>query len=308
MDYLLNNQTLINPAIIPSEVLDRYLKLASGEQLKVLLYFVRNIYSGIEVKDIADYFKLPESEVLDALNFWEQTGILVKAEVQKSASQTKTRSAVKAASIKPTREEVAALSESDPMVSFLLREAELKFGRALRGSELQTLVWLYFDYGMDISLILMLVEYAISERRANIGFIEATALSWIDSGVDSISAAEKQIEEQNRKKTAWSMVVRIFGLEQRNPTAKELEFSYCWIDEWGIKKDLLKEAYDRCVDAKGKVNFSYINKILESWYKNGYTSVEEVDKQPVRSKKTKKSDNFSTYDKSLVDKLLNSDD
>lgn len=307
MDYILNNQALLSPAVIPSEVTDKYLKLASGEQLKVLLYFVRNIYSGIEAKDISDYLKIAESEVLDALNFWEQTGILIKTGVTKTTEEKKEKVAVKALSVKPTREEIASLSQTDPMVSFLLREAELKFRRALRGSELQTLVWLYSDYGMDISLILMLVEYAISENRANIGFIESTALNWIETGVDSIASAEKYIEEQSRKKTSWSIVQRLFGLEQRNPTAKELEFCYRWIDEWDFKSDMLKQAYDKCVDAKGKVSFSYINKILEAWHKNGISSPASLNKDTKPSKK-KVGGSFSAYDKSLVDKLLNSDD
>lgn len=307
MDYSLNNQSLINPAVVPSEVTDKYLKLASGEQLKVLLYFIRNIYSGIEAEDIAAYLKLPVSEVLDALNFWEQTGILIKTVSEKVLSEKKEKPTVKALSVKPTREEIAVLSDTDPMISFLLREAELKFGRALRGSELQTLVWLYSDYGMDISLIFMLIEYAISEKRANIGFIESTALGWIDSGIDSITAAEKYIEEQSRKKTSWSIVQRLFGIEQRNPTAKELQFCYRWIDEWAFKSDMLKQAYDKCVDAKGKVSFSYINKILESWHKNGFTSPESLNKD-TKSPKKKAGGNFSAYDKALVDKLLNSDD
>ncbi len=309
MDYSLSPKAISSPAVIPSEVIDKHLKIASGEQLKVLLYFVKNAYSGIEAEDIASYFKMPLSEVFDALNFWADAGILLKAETTEKVSNVKTKLAVKALSVKPTREEIALLSSQDSMVGFLIREAELKFRRALRASEMQTLVWLYSDYGMDISLILMLVEYAISEGKKNIGFIESTALIWIEAGIDSITAAEKFIEEQARKKTAWSIVSRIFGLDHRSPSSKELEFSSCWINEWKLKKDLIKEAYDRCIDAKGNISFSYINKILDSWHKKGITTVEEIDtkeKSPAKSKGGKS--NFSTYDKELIDKLLNSDD
>ena len=194
------------------------------------------------------------------------------------------------------------------MISFLLREAELKFRRSLRGNEMQTLVWLYSDYGMDISLILMLVEYAISETKANIGFIESTALIWIESGIDSITAAERYIEEQSQKKTAWSIISRIFGLDHRSPSTKELEFSYRWINEWKFKKDMLKEAYDKCIDAKGNISFSYINKILETWHKKDITTIEQITTKEKSPAKSKGKGSFSTYDKALVDKLLNSDD
>ena len=307
MDYSLSPKAISNPTVIPSEVVDKYLKLSSGEQLKVLLYFVRNAYLNPEAEDIANYFKMPISEVLDALNFWADAGILLKAEVQ-TKPVVKEKTAIKAQSIKPPREEIALLSNEDPMVGFLLREAELKFRRGLRGSEQQTLVWLYSDYGMDISLILMLVEYAISETKANIGFIESTALKWIESGVDSITAAERYIEEQCQKKTAWAIVSRIFGLDHRSPSAKELEFSYRWVNEWEFKKELLKEAYDKCIDAKGSIKFPYINTILESWHKKGVKTLEDITTKETPTPKAKGKGSFSTYDKTLIDKLLNSDD
>ena len=308
MDFLLSPASLTTSTVIPLDVIDKHLKIASGEQLKVLLYFIRNTHLNLEAEDIAKYLKLPVSEVLDALSFWADTGILVKTVTAVVTPPAKEKVVVKAQSIKPTREDIAVLSSTDELVGFLLREAELKFRRSLRASEMQTLVWLYSDYGMDISLILMLVEYAISENKANIGFIELTALKWIESGVDSISAAERYIEEQSQRKTAWSIICRVFGLEHRSPSAKELEFSYRWVNEWGFKSDMLKEAYDRCVDAKGKISFSYINKILETWYKKGIKSPEEIEVKEKSTQKKNAKNNFSTYDKTLIDKLLNSDD
>lgn len=308
MDYLLNPASLTTSTVIPLDVIDKHLKIASGEQLKVLLYFIRNTHLNLEAEDIANYLKLPVSEVLDAFDFWADAGILVKLATAVVSSPVKEKVAIKAQSIKPTREEIAVLSSTDELVGFLLREAEIKFRRSLRASEMQTLVWLYSDYGMDISLILMLVEYAISENKANIGFIESTALRWIESGVESITDAERYIEEQSQKKTAWSIISRVFGLDQRSPSAKELEFSYLWVNTWEFKSDMLKEAYDRCVDAKGKISFSYIGKILEGWHKKGAASLEDVAVKEKAPQKKSAKNNFSTYDKALIDKLLNSDD
>ena len=159
---------------------------------------------------------------------------------------------------------------------------------------------------MQVSLILMLIEYAVNEKRLNIGFIESTALSWLDAGVASIVDAEKQIEYESRRKTAWGVVERAFGIESRLPSKKELEFSENWVLNWGFNTEMLRQAYDICVDAKGKLNMSYINKILESWSQKGYKTVADVENS--KKKAANKKNSFSAYDKSLVEKLLNTDD
>ena len=54
----------------------------------------------------------------------------------------------------------------------------MKFGRGLKSNEQSTLVWIYDDLGLDVSVILMLIQFAVTEGRANISFIEKTAPSY----------------------------------------------------------------------------------------------------------------------------------
>lgn len=308
MDYLINPSAMTSVFMVPSSVADKHVKLASATQLRVLLYMLKNISSGVEEGDIASFLKIPESEVKDALYFWEQAGVLTAKEkaVQAEPPKKETK-AVKTAGVKPSREEIAMLGASDERIVFLLREAELKFGRSLRGSEIQSLVWLYSDHGLDVSVILMLVEYAVSENRATIGFIESTALAWIEAGVDSITAAEEQIEKRNRQKISWSVVEKAFGMEHRMPSTKELTLSETWVNDWGLSREVLRLAYDKCVDAKAKLSMPYVNKILETWHKKGLKTVAEIEAD-AQKPKTKPAAGFATYDKSLVEQMLNNDD
>ena len=308
VDYIINPASMTSVFMVPSNVVDSHIKLATEKQLKVLLYFLKNISNGIETEKIAQELRLDLSEVEDALYYWADSGILSSKEqpIASENSEKSTEKRIKPQVIKPTREEIAMMGSNDENIVFLLREAEMKFGRSLRGNEIQTLVWLYSDHGMQVSLILMLIEYAINEKRLNIGFIESTALAWLDASVLSIVDAEKQIELQSRRKTAWGVVQKTFGIESRLPSKKELEFSENWVLNWGFKSEMLRHAYDICVDSKGKLSMSYINKILESWSQKGYKTVDDVENS--KKKTANKSGNFSAYDKSLVEKLLNSDD
>ena len=309
MDYILNNMAFTSSFLVPAAVSDQHLKLASGNQIKVLLYFLRNVSGGAEVSDISAFLKLPEEEVKDALQFWAQAGILVSigAPVNEVKREEKPKLA-KPVTVKPTREEISAIAFTDEKLSFLLSEAEMKLARTLRGNEMQTLAWLYLDHGMDVSIILMLVEYAVSEGKTTIAFIESIALSWLDAGVTTLTDAEEQIEARTKKKTAWGMVEAAFGIEHRMPSDKELEYANTWVIEWGFSREMLKEAYNRCVDAKAKLDMRYVNGILCRWFKDGIKTVEATRETEKTAAKPADKKGFSAYDKSLVDKLLNNDD
>ncbi len=306
MDYLLNPSAMQSIFMMPAEVCKAYLKLASAEQLRVLLFTMSNINIGVNPVSCAEALGIPFENVCDALDFWVDAGAFTKiGEQLQFEAKPEKRTTAKTETSKPSREEIAMMGNTDEKIVFLLREAELKFKRPLRFSEMQALVSLYADENMDVSLILMLVEFAISEGKSSIGFINSTARAWQAAGVETVSAAEEQIERIGRQKSAWVIVERAFGIEHRQPSTKELEFSEKWVIEWNFKRDMLKEAYDLCVDSKTKLSLPYINKILESWHQKGYKSVEETK---IKQKNTSATAHKPSYDKALFEKMLNRDD
>ena len=92
----------------------------------------------------------------------------------------------------------------------------------------------------------------------------------------NVSDAEQKITEIYKNRDAWSICSRAFGIDRRLPGKKEQDFANLWVTERGFGKEMLFEAYSRCVDTAGKFSLPYINKILEKWYKAGVKSVEEI--------------------------------
>lgn len=303
----------INPAIfsstyaIPTSVADKYIKTATHTQLKVLLFFMRNISDGIDPSKMARELSLPEAEVEDALFFWSQCDVL-KSEQPKKEPEAKT---IIVNSAMPTRADVIKRGLEDQNLMFLLREAQLKFGRNLKQNESSLLVSLYDDHGMDVSVILLLLGYAVREGKCNLAFVKKTATAWLNAGVESVLDAENLIAQTARQNLAWSLVQNAFGIEKRNPSTKELELSNLWINEWKMSADMLKAAYDACIDSKTKLSFAYVAKIIESWHKDGMTTPEEIKNKNAgdasrRGAKQQKND-FAGYDLDLFEKMLNDD-
>ena len=296
----------VNPAIfsstyaIPTDVADKYLKIATHTQLKVLLYFMRNISDGIDSQKISDALRLDINETEDALLFWQQCGILTGATPKEELKTVVVKSTL------PSRTDVIKRGLEDKQLMFLLREAQLKFGRNLKQNESQLLVSLYDDHGMDPSVILLLLGYAVREGKCNLTFVKKTATHWLESGVETVMDAENLIAESAKQNLAWSVVQSAFGIERRNPSTKEAELSNLWVNEWKISTELLKAAYDACVDAKTKLSMPYVAKIIESWHKDGITNPEQISSKKKNVKPQGKND-FAGYDLDLFEKMLNDD-
>ncbi len=308
MKYSVNPQSLFGAFSVPADVVDKHIKLAGAVQLKVLLYIFRNPAAPIEAEGISSYLSVPASDVRDCLQFWADAGILacdgnsvsLKAEEPK---MTSTRT-VRPKAIKPSHSEVAKRGLENPEISFLLRETQQKLGRTLRDSESSTLVWLYDDEGVSVSVLLMAVEFAISDGKGNIGYIEKTVLDWIDCGVETAADAEKKIAEIYKTRTYFSFLKTAFGLGDRLPGKKEQEYANLWIGEWKLNRDMLRAAYETCVDNTGKYSLPYIAKVIKQWHEKGYETPEDIKDE----KTTTAARSFDTSDHSLFQSMLSAID
>ncbi len=302
MKYYINPSSLLGAFPVPTSVADKHIKMAGAVQLKVLLYIFRHAAEEISPEAIAKHLSLSVADVNDTLRFWADAGVLSADGTPVTAQPLPAEKpkAVRAAAIKPTREEVAKRGNENPEIAFLLRETQQKLGRALRQSEASTLVWLHDDEGMSVSVLLMLIEFAISDGRPSIGYIERTALDWIDSGVEDIASAEHKINEIYNARSCWSIVQKAFGIDRKLPGKKEQELSVLWVKERGFSKEMLREAYERCVDSTGKLSFPYIAKILDKWYKNGIKTPADIKDDKAEEKR----DPIASYDSSLFDEML----
>ncbi len=268
--------TLQHPAqsfALPAEVVQKHINFANELCLKAILWVYYN-GTAVTPEALAQGLGCSVADAADALAYWATAGLLCCASTPAPAATP--RRAIQAQTVKPTRAEVARRGLENPEIAFLLQEAQLKFGRGLRQNEASTLVWLYDDEGLDIALILMLLEFADGQGKLNIGFIERTAVQWINNGVDTVAAAEAYMVTAQQARTAWRIVESAMGIDHRAPSENELKLAHKWVDEWGYDKDLLRAAYNKCVDTTSKFSIPYIKKILEGWHKSGVKAVEDL--------------------------------
>lgn len=305
MDYYVNPQLLSSAFTVPSVVVDRYFKLTKAEHIKILLYILRNMAGNLTNKEIAVSCGVDEFEVKEALLFWADAEVLLPKEVVPATNDKKSSRKIIAKNEKPSKDDAVKRGLEDSKVQFLLTQAQLKLSRNLKGNEISSFVWLYDDQGLDVSVILLIIQYAVVKGKVNIRFIESIAMDFIEKGIDNITDADAELHKLDLGETAWAVVCSAFGIERRKPSLKEIENAVKWVDEWKISKDMLAAAYDECVNSKSKFSFPYVAKIIENWHNNGYKTVDDIDK---KAPSNKEGGDFVSYDIDLYEKMINSKD
>ena len=283
---------------LPADVADKHLKLASHEALKVILALTRQ-GTGVEEEALCRELGITAAQLDEALLYWEQAGLLRReaapaVEVPKPSKPAATVRAARA-----TRGEIARRASECREIALVLQRAEVVFARPLKETEKSALVYVLDDLGMKAEVVLMLLEMAAAQGRTTASYLETTAVDWVNRGVDSVAAAEKEMALADQKRQAWATVKRAMSIEDRRPTAKESEHVLRWTAEWGFDEAMLRLAYDQCVDRIGKVNFTYVNKVLARWHDAGIQTPQDVAKEENKKDSAKAKEKKPSFDLSL---------
>ena len=140
---------------------------------------------------------------------------------------------------------------------------------------------------------MMLFSYVKNIGKTSTPYIESVIHEWGVSGVNTAEAADKKIKELDDKMVSWKKITRIFSIDYRSPSKKEEDYAYIWLKKYNFPEELIREAYERCVNALGRMQIKYINAIMEKWHSQGIKSLEELNLIEEKKTENKKENNSS---------------
>lgn len=309
---------------VPSKVADEKLKLSSAYQLRVLLYVLGHNNMDFTNEQIGQALAMHEEDVKDALTYWVQEGILAFNEDKYSPStavsdndnsvkETNSASqqvqtpvvsqpeiAEKVAEVpqktvlprpqKPNHTQIAMMVKKDKTLVDLLNEVQMILGKTMSNADTATIVYLYDTCGLPAPVILMVVQYCIVINKPNLRTIERIGVQWADEGISTVLEADAKIQEASQSTASFKKVASVFGIHiAGNPSQKQLAYANKWVSVWNFSDEMLLEAYERCLDTKGEMKFSYIDGILKRWYNDGVKNISDIENKPIR--KTRQTSN-----------------
>lgn len=313
MGYALNLGAWSSVFAVPGALVDRYIQTVDGDQLKVILWLLKNNGRTYSTEEIAQAVNIHAQSAESAIQFWLQNGLLslqedllsstllpaAEASIASPAAPTPAKP-VPAANRRMQRPDGLYISErmeKSEVIRHLVDETASMLGKPLSPALSSTLIQAYEDYGLPCEVILMLIAYANKIGRANTSYIESTVRNWADSNILNIEAAEEKLRELDETTVAWNRCERAFGMTSRRaPSKNEGQYAHRWIMEWSMPDELLNEAYNRCVDNTGKVNMKYINAILESWHNAGIHTLKEATEEKMLTDARREQEHKPSYD------------
>ncbi|MFV0400656.1 MAG: DnaD domain protein [Oscillospiraceae bacterium] len=296
---------------VPNEVVDKHIRMCGPLSLKVLLVMLR-AGEPMAAEVLAERLGQTVGDIRDALGYWVQVGVIqdeaadekptaptAQVEVAESAAKSeqsrqepiqaevapaaqavqeeKSRKTVHSERFRRmSRQDLNECAMRDKNLGGLLQEAQDILGRLLSNGESEMIGSLYYNYGMPADILLMLLHYCRSIGKETPAFIERMALDWINREIVTHERAEKELKRLAGRGEKEQLVRETLSIKGHTITDKELGLFASWQKEFGMSQQMIRLAYERNVEIKGKFSFSYVNAILKSWKEQGITTPEKA--------------------------------
>lgn len=290
---------------VSNEFAEKYIRFSNPEYIQVYLYL--KYKSGKDgafpaADQIARELDISPEHAVFVLDFWVSRGELRKTKTgycfpkdEETSASKKTAKPEPPALRRQTRPsytmaEIDTVAAKNKAVSGLFYQAETVLQKVLTQSDMEMLYSFVDWLGLPVEVITMLLSYGAKRGKTGRRYLETVAIDWAERGIDTFEAAEAHVMELEERDSIERKICGFLGIYDRALTATEKKYIKLWAETPELSLDLIPVAYDRTVSRTGKLSWSYMNKILQSWAAEGLTSEKQVleREEAYRGEQTKK--------------------
>ncbi len=295
---------------VPTDLIDKHLKLAPAASFKVLLFVMRNPGGDYTAETVAACTGMSAQDASDCLEYWKMNGIIeitdgISADAGKEAlgnlkrldteaSAPVSQNKVRALPVsKPTQRQIAQRITEEPELSVIYGEAQKILGTF--GYDTQALILMIYDYyGFPPEVIITLLQHQKQLGKASSAAIKSTAEDWAKRGIDSLELVEKELLALEKIKNVYIEIKAAAGLTAEVPTPRIKTL----LRDWAVEREISTELILFALQESGN-SFPEANKLIKKWSLAGVTKPEQVNQRKSRNIPT---DVKKTYDINKVGK------
>lgn len=287
---------------VPESFLVQDMPEANGNYVKVYLYLFRCCYmqcGGVSTSSCADALHMMESDVIQALYYWQKQGLMSVSRhndqlsvsftsrslppsdptrADKESPDEPSQEAAKVIRVerKPTYtpEEINIYKEN-PTIRKLFSEVQQITGDTLGSSAMMTLFSFYDYYRLPVDVILYMISYCVENGHRSWHYFEKTAIDWSDHDIQTV----QQARSYTNFFSIYTPLYKALGTAYHRPTRFETECVDRWTNDYHMSAELILEAARRTLDSTGKPSFKYMDSILKKWYASQVTDMAGVQRQ-----------------------------
>lgn len=292
---LKNNSSNFTP--VSNVFIEKYMPKARGEFIKVYLLMLKYNNSGemgASSSILASSLNLLESDILNALNYWNDEGVLKLIPIDKMGNYN-----IEFVNLvddsKPKNKEVNLLEAlNKTSTKDMLNDIERLLGRPLSTKEMTTYLGWQEDFNFSSELILILLEYCVSKGKSDYRYIEKVAIAWHNMNISTIDDAQNYIKKNEDKWIKIRHVLNYLGIKNPDLMKPQEEMLEKWIIDYAFPLEVIEKACNICFQRLNRSDFKYIDGILSSWNKNNLKTLEDIEKKEASYKNNQSNRNFTS--------------
>ncbi len=277
MKFTQRNKLELGDTLVPDLFILNNLKTLQGNDIKIYLYlnYLLKMQEEVDSSDVIKFLGLSADEFKNSIE------VLVAEELV-----TKTSRGYIVVNLKEAEINKSFTPKFDNKVKKVNPEDEEKRQACIEALEKCvfngpiSLSWysdisnLFNVYNFDEEIIVPLFNYCLERKALNRKYLFAVAETWHNAGVrnlDDLDRYTDSYEKLNKIKNKISKALA-FG---RSLSKFEEAYVKKWLDEYHYDYDIIEEAMRRSTSTYNP-SIKYIDAIISSWYKKGYTELKEI--------------------------------
>lgn len=253
---------------------DRLITLGSGNAALLYIYALRK--GGFSVAEAAGALRKTQGEIRSAAELLATAGLFAasRAELPTPADETP----------EYTSADIISRSTEDGEFKLIVEETQHILGHTLTSQDMKILFELYDHLSLPPEVIFLLINHcteAARERggpsaRVSMKAIEKEGFYWFNHEIITLERVEEYLQRCRNRKSAAAQVKRALQIEGRQLSSTEQKYVESWL-ELGFSAEVIALAYDRTIVKTGRLAWSYMNTILQSWHQKGLYTVDAVE-------------------------------
>lgn len=284
--------------------IEKYMPQARGEFVKIYLLMLKhNTFGelGVSSSILASTLNLLESDIMNALNYWNDQGVIKLTQIDKMGNFNVEFLDLSDEEINTQSTQVDLLEAlNSTNTKDMLRDIETLLARPLSPNEMSIYLNWQKEFGFSSELILILMEYCISKGKSDPRYIEKVALSWHDMKITTVEQAQNLIKKNEDKWISIRKILTYLGINNMDIMKPQQDLIEKWLFMYKFSVDVILKACDICFERLNRADFKYIDGILSKWHKNNFKTLEDIAiNDNKRSNATKYQKPSYSNDKSL---------
>lgn len=292
---LKNNSSNFTP--VSNVFIEKYMPKARGEFIKVYLLMLKYNNSGemgANSTILASSLNLLESDILNALNYWHDEGVLRLIPIDKMGNYNVEFIDLVEDSKSKNKEINLLEALNKTSTKDMLNDIERLLGRPLSPKEMTTYLSWQDEFNFSSELILILLEYCVSRGKSDYRYIEKVAIAWHDMNITTIDDAQNYIKKTEDKWVKIRHILNYLGIKNPELMKPQEEMLEKWIIDYAFPLEVIEKACNICFQRLNRSDFKYIDGILSSWNKNNLKTLADIEKKEVNYKSSQANRNFNS--------------